>query len=143
MEILKKQQEIDMRRRKLEEEKVIIRRAYRAEQRINHPEESPKDRTPLPPKKGFLDDMTNIEHDNDWSEFFNRYNDAEENLHKIEPEPKQEPITESQEFDLARTRSADVELQELNLPKQRPSYPRESSKHSPKPKSEAGCCIIM
>jgi hypothetical protein len=139
MEILKQQQEIDMRRRKLEEEKVIIRRAYLAEQRITHPEDSPKERTPLPPKKGFLDDMAKIEHDNDWTEFFNRYNDAEENLHKVEPEP----ATESHEFDINKFKNNDIELEELNLPKERPVVPRDSSKHNKKKNSEAGCCIIM
>jgi len=150
MEILKKQQEIDMRRRKIEEEKVIIRRAYLAEQRITHPEEAPKERTPLPPMKGFLDDMTNIDHDNDWSDFFSRYNDAEEELHKPDPvpQPKTEPVQEEiqesiTEPGVSKTKN-DVELRELNLPQQRPNYPRESSKHKKKAKGEVSkCCIIM
>jgi len=87
--------------------------------------------------------MAKIEHDNDWSEFFSRYNDAEENLHKVEPEPKPESLTEKYEFHSAKYRNNDVELQGLNLPKQRPSYPRESSRNSPRPKGETGCCIIM
>jgi hypothetical protein len=134
MEILRKQQEIDIRRKKIEEEKVIIRRAYRAEHRINNPEEEPKERTPLQPMKGFLDDMANFD-DDSWSDFFKQYNIAEENLHKYEPESKQNPEIEN------RSIKAEIELKELNLPEERPTYPRESSKHGSKSKS--GCCIVM
>jgi len=60
---------------------------------------------------------------------------AEENLHKYEPESKQNPEIEN------RSIKAEIELKELNLPEERPTYPRESSKHGSKSKS--GCCIVM